>query len=75
MDRLAELHGGGSTPWPAVRGVDITAVARGFGCPAERIETHDELLQALDEAVPGLGAREEPLLLEVVIEPDPTFAP
>jgi benzoylformate decarboxylase len=75
MDRLAEMHGGGSTPWPAVRGVDIAAISRAFGCAAERIETHRELERALDDAVPVLASREEPLLLEVVIEPDPTFAP
>jgi benzoylformate decarboxylase len=75
MDRLAEMHGGGKTPWPGVGGVDIAAIARGFGCAAERIETHDELMRALDQAVPGLAERDEPLLLEVVVEPDPTFAP
>jgi benzoylformate decarboxylase len=75
MDRLAEMQGGGSTPWPGVRGVDIAGISRAFGCPAERIETHVALVQALDAAVPTLAAREAPLLLEVVIEPDPTFEP
>jgi hypothetical protein len=32
-------------------------------------------LEALDEIAPGLGTREEPLLLEVRIAPDETFTP
>jgi benzoylformate decarboxylase len=73
MDRLAELQGG-SGPWPAVN-VDVAALARAFGCPARRVGTHAELLGALDELAPGLGSREEPLLLEVVVAQDETFTP
>jgi benzoylformate decarboxylase len=73
MDRLAELHGG-SAPWPGF-GVDVSGVARAFGCPARRVNEHAELLEALDEVLPRLAGREEPLLLEVVVSPDATFAP
>lgn len=73
MDRLAE-HAGGTGPWPTF-GVDIAGVARAFGCPARRVTDHDELLRTLDEVLPGLASREEPLLLEVVVAPDSTFAP
>ena len=72
MDRLAELHGGAG-PWPSFS-VDVSAIARAFGCSALRIEAHAELLQTLDEVVPKLAGRREPLLLEVVVAPDPTFA-
>ena len=57
MDRLAERHGG-DAPWPGFGDVDIAAIARGFGCEARRIETHDELLAALDEALPTLASRD-----------------
>ena len=40
-----------TAPWPAFD-VDVAAVARGFGCTARRISTHDELVAALDEVVP-----------------------
>ena len=50
-------------------------LARAFGCPARRVSEHDELLAALDEVLPGLGGRDEPLLLEVAVAPDSTFAP
>ena len=74
MDRLAE-RAGGAAPWPQFDNVDIAGVARAFGCESRRIETHDELLAALDEAVPSLASRSEPLLLDVTIAPTATFAP
>jgi benzoylformate decarboxylase len=74
MDRLAERQGG-DAPWPGFEEVDVAAVARGFGCPARKIATHDELVAELDEAVPTLASREEPLLLDVAIAPTEHFAP
>jgi benzoylformate decarboxylase len=73
MDRLSEQHGG-TAPWPGF-GVDVAGLARAFGCPARTVREHDELLSTLDEVVPGLARREEPLLLDVVVEPDESFAP
>jgi len=72
LDRLAERHGG-APAWPSFS-VDVAAVARGLGCPAHRVESHDDIAH-LDDAVRTLATRREPLLLEVVVEPDPTFAP
>jgi benzoylformate decarboxylase len=74
MDRLAE-RSGQQGPWPGFGEVEVAAVARGFGCPARRVSSHDELLEALDEAIPTLASRTEPLLLDVVIAPTQTFAP
>ncbi len=73
MDLLAKQHGG-TAPWPGFE-VDVAGLARSFGCPARRIGDHDELLAALDEVVPTLAERREPLLLEVAVEPDEVFAP
>jgi benzoylformate decarboxylase len=72
MDRLAEDKGVG--PWPGFD-VDISGLARSLGCPARRIEEHGELLSTLDAVLPDLAGRREPLLLEVVVRPDETFAP
>ena len=72
MDVLAELQGG-SGPWPGFPEVELAAVARGFGCPARRIETYEELVATLDEVVPTLRERIEPLLLDVVVAPTRTF--
>jgi benzoylformate decarboxylase len=74
MDRLTE-RSGADGPWPGFGEIEIAALARGFGCPARRVTTHDELLAALDETIPTLAGREEPLLLDVVIAPTTTFAP
>ena len=74
MDRLAE-RSGTDGPWPGFGEIEIAALARGFGCQAQRVTTHDELLAALDETMPTLAGREEPLLLDVVIAPTTTFAP
>lgn len=74
MDRLAERHGDDG-PWPGFGEIEVSAVARGFGCPARRVSTYEELVDALDAVVPTLAAREEPLLLDVVIAPTTTFAP
>jgi benzoylformate decarboxylase len=66
MDILAERQGT-SGPWPGFPEVEIAAVARGFGCPAWRISTLAELLASLDEVVPTLDRRDEPLVLDVEV--------
>jgi benzoylformate decarboxylase len=73
MDRLAERHDL-PAPWPAFH-VDVAALARAQGCEGRRITEHDVLLQTLDEVVPDLVARQQPLLLDIVVAPTPTFAP
>jgi benzoylformate decarboxylase len=69
MDQLA-ARTGKAGPWPTFDAVDVVAIARGFGCEAVRVQTHDELLAQLDEVIPGLARREAPLVLEVVVAPD-----
>jgi benzoylformate decarboxylase len=73
MDRLAEQQGG-TAPWPGFT-IDVAGLARAFGCPARTVTAHGELTGALDEIVPGLAGRDDPLLLEVVVAPDESFAP
>ena len=73
MDRLAEQHGG-SAPWPGF-GIDVAGLARALGCSARTVAEHGDLVAALDEVVPSLGDRSEPLLLEVTVAQDTSFAP
>jgi benzoylformate decarboxylase len=75
MDRLLERGGGGDSPWPSFSGIDISGLAQAFGCPAQRVSTPEELVDAFDAVVPQLADREEPLLLEVAVEPPETFDP
>jgi benzoylformate decarboxylase len=74
MDRLAERNGADG-PWPSLETVDIGALARAQGCESIRVDAHADLLARLDELLPALASRREPLLLEVMVEPDPTFDP
>jgi benzoylformate decarboxylase len=73
MDRLAERRGE-PAPWPSFD-VDVAAMAVAQGCVARRISVHDDLLRTLDEVVPELATRAEPLLLDVAIAPTSTFNP
>jgi benzoylformate decarboxylase len=66
MDGLAR-RAGGAAAWPAFESVDIGAIARGLGCPTVRVQTHSELVSTLDEVMPGLARRGEPLLVEAVV--------
>jgi benzoylformate decarboxylase len=72
MDLLASRQGA-MGPWPGFPEIEIAAIAAGFGCAARRIRTHDELLSALDEVVPTLRERDEPLLLDVEIAPTQSY--
>jgi benzoylformate decarboxylase len=74
MDRLAE-RAGGTGPWPGFEELELATIARSFGCPASRIVTHDELTATLDEVVPTLAERDEPLLLDIAVAPTETFTP
>jgi benzoylformate decarboxylase len=74
MDRLAE-RSGGTPPWPRFREVDVAGLATALGCPAQRIERHDDLVAAFDESVPRMAERNEPLLLDIAVADDETFAP
>jgi benzoylformate decarboxylase len=74
MDRLAERHEQ-DAPWPHFEEIRVSTIAAGLGCPARRIESHDELIAVFDEVVPGLADRTEPLVLDIAVEADPTFAP
>jgi benzoylformate decarboxylase len=74
MDRLAELQGGTSV-WPSFPEIDLSGLARSFGCPTRQVSSFDELESAFDEIVPGLADRSEPLFLEVVVAPDAHFVP
>src|SRR5206468_1077151 len=66
MDALAR-DAGRRGAWPAFGEVRIGALAQALGCPSKRIEDHAELTATLDEVVPGLAERSEPLVLDVAV--------
>jgi benzoylformate decarboxylase len=61
MDRLA-AEAGGKAPWPEFAEIDMAGLATALGCPARRVATHGELVELLDEVVPGLAGRDTPLV-------------
>ena len=73
MDRLAAMSQKDG-PWPAFD-LEISALARDFGCEARRIERHDDLIATLDEVIPTLADRSDPLLIEAVVATEADFAP
>jgi benzoylformate decarboxylase len=68
MDAQAR-DAGRSAPWPGFGELRVAQIAEGLGCPARRIAEHGELIAALDEVLPALAQRDEPLLLEVMVAP------
>jgi benzoylformate decarboxylase len=68
MDALARDRGT-DPAWPAFGAIDIAGIARCLGCPSRRVRTHDELIATLDEVMPGLADRAEPLVVEVAVAP------
>ena len=74
MDRLADKHGS-SGPWPAFEEVSVSGMARAMGASARRVSRYGTLLSELDALLPGLAARDRPLLLEVEVQADDTFQP
>ncbi|MCP9955581.1 thiamine pyrophosphate-dependent enzyme [Actinomadura madurae] len=74
MDRLAEASGRGKAPWPSFTEVAISGIAENLGCPATRVTTHEHLASSLAELLPGLSERTSPLVLDVSVAPDPSYA-
>jgi benzoylformate decarboxylase len=66
MDALAERRGG-TGPWPAFDTVDVAGMAECLGCPATRVRTLDELHGTFDDVLPGLGSRQQPLVVEIAL--------
>ena len=58
------MLGSHRSPSFALDGIDYTALARGYGCPARRVVRGEELRAALDEALHAGG----PFLLDVAVD-------
>jgi benzoylformate decarboxylase len=69
MDRLAG-DAGGKPAWPAFTDIDIAELSRSLSCPARRITSHTELISTLDDVLPTLATRTEPLLLDISVAVD-----
>jgi benzoylformate decarboxylase len=68
MDELASRQG--KAPWPGFPEVHLARLAEGFGCPAQSVASLGSLVDILDQVIPTLRTRSEPLLVEVDVIPD-----
>jgi benzoylformate decarboxylase len=67
MDAQAHERGG-APAWPGFPGIDFAAIARALGCPAVRVGDLATLTATLDDVLPALAARQEPILVEVELQ-------
>jgi benzoylformate decarboxylase len=67
MERLTAARG--KAPWPPLTGVSIDGLATAFGVPAVSVATPASLTELLDSVIPGLRDRQEPLVVNVELEP------
>lgn len=74
MDRLADRRGG-KAPWPAFPELSVATIARGMGVPAQHVGNAATLHRVLPDICRNLATRREPLVLEMVVDPDTTFHP
>jgi benzoylformate decarboxylase len=65
MNRLTALSG--KAPWPSFSEVSVDGVSRSFGCSAVSVAGLEELTALLDDVVPTLRERREPLLVNVEV--------
>jgi benzoylformate decarboxylase len=73
MNRLAEKRVG-EAPWPSFEGLSVSRIAEGLGVESRRIDEYAQLTETLDRIIPTLASRSEPLVLEVTIAPEKTYA-
>ncbi|MGH3098434.1 MAG: thiamine pyrophosphate-dependent enzyme [Streptosporangiales bacterium] len=66
MDQLAASNGA-KGPWPGFPEVSVGTVARGFGCPVRTVASRADLEAELDDIMPGLPDRDEPVVLEATV--------
>jgi benzoylformate decarboxylase len=65
MNRLtAQL---GKAPWPSFSEVSMDKLSSSLGCPAVSVNSLDHLTKLLDEVVPTLRDRREPLVVNVEV--------
>ena len=67
MDGQARERGG-APAWPRFPGIDFAGIARALGCPAVRVSDLDTLTATLDDVLPALATRQDPILVEVELE-------
>ena len=66
MDRQAARRG--KIPWPSLEGVRVDRLAEALGVPSVRVSAVEHLVEVLNEVMPGLRERDQPLVVEVRLD-------
>ncbi|MBW9207603.1 thiamine pyrophosphate-binding protein [Mumia sp. zg.B17] len=74
MDRLAE-RASGKPPWPSFLEVSVGRIAEALGCDVVHVDDIETLTHILTDAASRLNEPGRPLLVEVAVAPDTSFAP
>jgi benzoylformate decarboxylase len=69
MDRQTARRG--KIPWPSLEGVRVDRLAEALGVRAVRISTPEHLIEVLDEVMPALRDRDQPLVVDVQLDVAP----
>jgi benzoylformate decarboxylase len=69
MDRQTARRG--KIPWPSLEGVRVDLLAEGLGVRAIRVSTREHLTGVLDEVMPALRDRDQPLVVDVQLDVAP----
>jgi len=69
MDRQTARRG--KIPWPSLEGVRVDLLAEALGVQAIRVSTREHLTGVLDEVMPALRDRDQPLVVDVQLDVAP----
>jgi benzoylformate decarboxylase len=66
MDRQAARRG--KIPWPSLERVRVDRLAEALGVPSVRVSAVEHLVEVLNEVIPGLRERVQPLVVDVRLD-------
>ena len=66
MDRQTTRRG--KIPWPSLEGIRVDQLAGALGVPSVRVSAVEHLVEVLDEVMPGLRERDQPLVVDVRLD-------
>jgi benzoylformate decarboxylase len=69
MDRQTARRG--KIPWPSLEGVRVDRLAGALGVSSVRVSAVEHLVEVLDEVMPGLRERDQPLVVDVRLDAAP----
>lgn len=69
MDRQTARRG--KIPWPSLERVRLDRLAGALGVSSVRVSAVEHMVEVLDEVMPGLRERDQPLVVDVRLDAEP----